>query len=211
MIGLPALQLQDLKDNPLYDWLVANPDWIGFAILIIAFIESFAILGVIVPGVALLGVVAFLAGSGLLDLSTTLILAFCGAVIGDGSSFLIGHRFKSGIREWPVLRSNEHWVDKGQAFFIKHGIKSIVVGRFIGPIRPIIPLIAGSLDMPAKTFFTVNLLSAVLWAPVYILPGFALGASIDLALEPWQLSVAALLMLGLLGGFFYLIRHKFEL
>ena len=207
----PVLQLEDLKDNPLYEWLTLNPDWVGVSILLIAFVESFAILGIIVPGVAFLGVAAFLAGSGLLSLNSALLLAFCGAILGDGSSFLIGHRFKSDIRAWPVLRSNQQWVNTGEAFFNKHGIKSIVVGRFIGPIRPIMPLVAGSLGMPMKRFFSVNALSAILWAPVYVVPGFALGASLDLALTPMQLSLAALLVISVLVAFFYGIRHTFKL
>ncbi|PID44633.1 MAG: phosphoesterase [Proteobacteria bacterium] len=160
-------------------WLESNPGWLGAAIFIIALMESFAIAGIIVPGVALLFVAATLAGTGALSLQGALTLAFLGAVIGDGASYLIGHHFKQQIRSvWPFNRYPKV-LAAGEAFFNRHGGKSIVLGRFIGPVRPVIPLIAGTLDMGKAKYFTFNLLSALAWAPCYILPGYMVGASLQ--------------------------------
>lgn len=194
----------------MYSWLVQNPEWTALSILLIAFIESFAVVGVVVPGVFLLYVTSFLAGTGLLDLPSSLLMAFIGAVAGDGCSYSLGRLFKRDLRRWPVIRDNLEWMDKGEYFIEHHGTKSIVIGRFLGPVRPIMPLVAGSLAMPARRFFTVNALSAFAWAPVYIFPGFALGAAMDMPFSSGQLSVMVLAGLLVLGSAYYLIRRWFN-
>ena len=112
------LHVEDLVNSPFYTWLLANPDWIAASVLLIAFIESFAIIGVLVPGVFLLYVAAFLAGTGLLALPLTLAMAFLGAVLGDGLSFLLGWKYQDNVRRWPVLRDNTQWMDRGEQFIL---------------------------------------------------------------------------------------------
>lgn len=172
---------------PLFQsWLLQHPQWLGLSILVISFVESLAIAGLIVPGVALLFLVATLAGGGALSLQATLIMGFAGAVTGDGLSFLIGRIFQKRIPEiWPFNRYPRVMVT-GQQFFLRHGGKSIIFGRFIGPVRPVVPLIAGMMNMPPGQYFICNFLSALAWAPFYLLPGYLVGASLqsDIHLPP---------------------------
>jgi undecaprenyl-diphosphatase len=72
---------------------------------------------------------------------------------------------------------------RGVDFFHHHGGKSIILARFVGPVRPILPAVAGMLSMPTGRFFLVNAFSALLWAPMYLLPGIVFGASLGLAAE----------------------------
>ncbi len=190
----------------LMDWLRANPGWISLAIFLIAFVESLAIAGVIVPGVVMLFMASALAGSGALSLYEALIWAFWGAVAGDGLSFFIGHTCKHRIPHlWPV-RNYPSLLASGEAFFRKHGGKSILIGRFIGPLRPILPLVAGMLHMPVKRFVGFNLLSALGWAPLYVLPGFLVGASITLEVPlPEHFFPVLAISLAILSGLFFLM------
>ena len=71
------------------------------------------------------------------------------------------------------------WLESGEAFFHRHGGISIALGRFIGPIRPVIPVVAGMLGMPARYFYFINIISAVVWSPAYLLPGYFVGASLN--------------------------------
>ncbi|PIE44097.1 MAG: phosphoesterase [Gammaproteobacteria bacterium] len=189
-------------------WLESNPEWLGTAIFLIALVESFAIAGILVPGVALLFIAATLAGTGTLSLQNALTCAFFGAIIGDGASYLIGRYFKQRIPSlWPFNRYPQALV-MGETFFNRHGGKSVVLGRFIGPVRPVVPLIAGMLDMGKTRYFTFNLLSAVAWAPFYILPGYMVGASVqsDIQLPPhfwWVLGVSAGILCFLYWLFIY--------
>ena len=164
--------------QPIFDWLQANPGWTGWLIFFIAFFESLAVIGLIVPGVVLLFGIAAIAGNGVLDVWSTLGAAFFGAVLGDGLSFFIGHYFHQHIKDFWPFRSHPQWIENGEQFFQRHGGKSIILGRFIGPIRPFIPMVAGMLDMPTSLFIFTNVLSAIGWAPVYLLPGYYIGSSL---------------------------------
>jgi undecaprenyl-diphosphatase len=83
---------------------------------------------------------------------------------------------------WPLKRY-PRLVNRGIDFFYRHGGKSIFMARFVGPVRPILPAIAGMMDMRRSRFLLVDFIASVLWAPAYILPGMVFGASLGLAAE----------------------------
>jgi len=165
--------------QPLMDWLTAHPRLSSLVIVGIAAIESLALIGIVVPGVALMLGVGALVGLGVLPLWATLFWAFLGAIIGDGVSYWLGHYYEHQLRKvWPLSRY-PRIVIRGERYFKKHGSISVFFGRFIGPIRPVIPAVAGIMKMPPLKFYAINIVSAMLWAPVVILPGVAVGASIN--------------------------------
>lgn len=166
---------------PLIDWLNAHPQWAGALIASITFAESLAFIGVIVPGVVMLFSIMALIGASDAPLLPILAWAWVGAVLGDQLSYWLGWRFKESLWHiWPLNRQ-PNLRAKSEIFTQRWGGLAVVLGRFVGPIRPIIPVIAGMSKMPPWRFTWINLLSAVAWAPVYILPGAVLGASLDVA------------------------------
>jgi undecaprenyl-diphosphatase len=165
----------------ILDWVSHNPTWAGVVIFLVAMSESLLIVGVLVPGAALMIGIGMLIGLGGLDMLTTLLWAIAGAIVGDGISYWIGRVFRDRLRNmWPLSRYPA-MLSRGEAFFIKHGGKSIVFGRFVGPVRAVIPTVAGIMGMPPTRFTVVNVVSAIGWAPAYILPGAVLGTSLTLA------------------------------
>jgi len=177
-------EIDDIRASPLWEALHAHPEWVAAAIALLAFIECFAIVGLIVPGVVLLYAAAFVAGGGDLGLWWALGCAVVGAVAGDSASYLLGRRYGPAIRLLPPFSNHPEWITRGERFFLRHGAAGIALGRFVGPIRPILPLIAGMLSFPSLRFHLVNAGSALVWAPAYILPGFLLGASLQHAVDP---------------------------
>lgn len=164
--------------------LAANPGWLSAALFVTALIESLAIAGLVVPGVALLLALTALAGQTGMALSEALLWTCLGAVLGDTLSFALGRLLSGRLTNiWPMSRYPAI-VSRGEAFFYRHGGFSLVAGRFIGPIRPVIPLIAGALWMPWRRFFAFNISSALAWAPVYVLPGFLVGSALASELKP---------------------------
>lgn len=154
--------------------LYTHPGGLALAVFLIAAMESLFLVGLLLPGVALLFPAAVLAGQGALELWILLLAGGSGAALGDGLSFVLGQHGQALLARWPLNRYGD-LLDRGKVFFIRHGALSIALGRFVGPIRPVIPTVAGLLGMPGTTFYAVNLLSAALWAPVYLLPGYWVG------------------------------------
>jgi undecaprenyl-diphosphatase len=148
----------------------------------VACVECLAIAGLIVPGTVLLFAIAVLAGSGALSLGETLLLGFLGGVLGDMVSYFLGRHFHQNIRRLPGLRHHPEWIAGAESYFQRYGIASLLVGRFIGPLRPMLPMVAGMFDMPFPRFVAVSLLAAAGWSVAYLLPGWATGAAIRLPL-----------------------------
>jgi len=185
--------------NPILQTLNANPHLSGLITFLISAAESIAIVGTIIPGTIMMTAIGTLAGAGVIPLWPTIIWAILGAVVGDGISYWFGHHYKERLRYvWP-FQNNPNWLKAGETFFYKHGSKSVFLGRFVGPVRAIVPLVAGMLGMKPLRFYLANIISAIGWAPAYMLPGILLGAA-SLELPP-DIAVHVILML-LLAGLF---------
>jgi undecaprenyl-diphosphatase len=92
--------------------------------------------------------------------------------------FLFGTGVSKSIDKlWPFNKYPNLLV-QGRSFVRRFGILGVFVGKFIGPIRPLLPLTAGSLGMNFKYFLTVEIFSSFLWALLYTVPGYYAGKSI---------------------------------
>ena len=182
-------------------WLSTHSQWLGFAIFLIALIESLAIAGLLVPGVVLMFAATAMAGGGDLRMWATLAWAFSGAVVGDLLSFALGRVFHQDIRHLSLFRRHPQWIDRGERFFRHYGVLSILIGRFVGPIRPVIPMVAGMFDMPVWRFIAINVVSALAWAPAYVLPGFFAGRALRWPVPEyfWPQALGLLAALAALG------------
>lgn len=184
--------------DTLTQWLASHPQWLGLAVLVLACMECLAVIGLIIPGTVLMFAVAMLAGSGILTLGETLLLGFIGGLIGDLLSYALGRRYHQGIRSVRVLRDHPEWLLQAEHYFQRYGVASLLVGRFIGPLRPMLPLTAGMLDMPFGRFLLVSLCAAAGWSMAYLLPGWSAGAAIRLPLEEGFWSEAGIVVGALL-------------
>ena len=167
----------------LVSWIGAHPHLAGMAVFCVAFAESMAVIGLLVPGAAMILAAGALIAAGALSFWPTMAWAAAGAILADGFSFWLGHHYREDIRSFRLLANHPHMLARGEEFFRHHGGKSVFIGRFVGPVRPVIPLVAGMLGMEPLQFVLYNVLSGLLWAPAYLLPGMAFGASLSLAGE----------------------------
>jgi membrane protein DedA with SNARE-associated domain/membrane-associated phospholipid phosphatase len=156
----------------------------GLALLLIgavAFAESLAVVGTVVPAAVVMFGAGALVGHGTLGLAVTLAVAAAGAIAGDGLSYELGRHREQRMRGSALLARHATAMAKAEALIRRHGALSVVVARFTGPVRAFVPLLAGFARMPRPKFYATNLVSALLWAPVHILPGVVFGASLQLA------------------------------
>lgn len=163
--------------QPLTNWLQANPHWSLFITFLIALTESLAIIGSIVPGSVTMTAIGILAGSGIMRIDLTLLAATLGAVCGDSLSYALGFYYRDHLVEmWPFKKYPTLLI-YGKEFFARHGGKSVLIGRFVGPLRSIIPVIAGIMNMKQWRFLVANIISAIGWSILYVMPGVLIGAA----------------------------------
>lgn len=163
--------------QPLTEWLRANPGWALFFTFLISLTESLAIIGSIIPGSVSMTAIGILAGSGVMRIDLTLIAATLGAIAGDSLSYFIGYYYSNSLYEkWP-FRTYPKLLIYGTQFFQSHGGKSVLIGRFVGPLRSIIPVVAGIVRMQQWRFLLANVVSAIGWSVLYVFPGILIGAA----------------------------------
>jgi undecaprenyl-diphosphatase len=174
--------MDSLLQNML-DWIAMHPHAFSVAVFVVALMESLVVLGLLIPGAALLFGAGALMATGTLPVMPIMLWTIAGAIVGDTLSYLLGHHYHQRLRViWP-FRRYPRLVNRGVDFFVRHGGKSVFMARFIGPLRPIVPAIAGMMNMTTARFLLVDITACILWAPVYILPGMVFGASLGLAAE----------------------------
>lgn len=137
----------------------------------LAFGESLALVSFLVPAtVLLLAIGALIEASGL-HFFPIWLAAVVGASLGDAISYWLGFYYKDRAKTfWPLSRRPD-LVTKAETFFTRFGIWGVAVGRFFGPVRAVVPLIAGILAMRQSHFQVANVASAAVWAFAMLAPG----------------------------------------
>ncbi|QOZ29260.1 DedA family protein [Bradyrhizobium sp. CCBAU 51753] len=146
--------------------------WLAYLTLFLAaLLEAVPVVGSLVPGSTIILALSALVPGGELKLWPVLAAAAAGALLGDGTAYLIGYRSQREIlSSWP-LSNYPGVVAQSEAFFNRWGVLAVFFARFVPPIRAFVPITAGALDMPPSRFYAVNIPAILLWAPAHVLPG----------------------------------------
>lgn len=180
--------------------------WGYWIIFLVSAFESLAVVGLLMPGTTITVIFGLLAADGLFDIRWLMLLAFIGAVIGDGISYWLGRKgLKYFKGETGILKAVH--LEMGKKFFERYGSKSVFIGRFIGPLRPLIPFIAGLMRMRTGAFFFWNITSAVLWSIFYVLFGYFFG-HVWRTVGVWPHRITAIAIVILASAIFFHFRHK---
>ncbi len=196
--------------------LVSQLGYWGYLVVFLAVtLESAAFLGFVVPGETLVLVGGFLAAQGLLDWGDLMVFVCTGAILGDTIGYEVGRHLgqerllRAG--RWIGLRQ-EH-LEKVEAFFHRHGGKTVFLGRFTALLRALTPFVAGASGMPYPRFLLYNAAGGIVWGIAFVLIGYCVGASWRVV-GHWIGQAAAvvggLLMLVLVLGWLWrwLVRHE---
>lgn len=167
-------------------FIQANQAWAGPIVLLLTLGESMLVIGILIPATAMLLFTGGLVGSGTLPMSTVLIWGIVGAIIGDAVSYWLGRWVGPTLLRWRVIKRHRSTVARARLFFYRYGFLSIFLGRFLGPIRSTIPTVAGVMGMSQWQFQIANILSAIVWVPVMLAPGFLAAKSIEAAQQANQ-------------------------
>ncbi len=152
-----------------------HQSWVMPVAFVVAFLESFCFLSILWPGTAILvGIALLLAKSGIAAsiIWPAIIAAGLGGTLGYAVSYWIGEYYKEEVKNiWPFNR-NPAMIESGKTFFDRWGAISVFFGHFFGPIRAVIPVIAGIYQVPQWQFQLANVTSAFIWAAGVIIPPY---------------------------------------
>ncbi len=154
--------------------------WLGYLTLFLAaLLEAVPIVGSVIPGSTIILALSALIPGGELRFEWVLAAAVAGAALGDGTAFWIGHRSQREILSaWPMA-NYPRVVAQSEAFFHRWGALAVFFARFVPPIRALVPITAGALDMPPLRFYAVNLPAILLWSLEHVLPGVLAVSLLD--------------------------------
>ena len=146
-------------------------EWAVPIVFGLAFGESLAFISLLLPAWAALVAIGALVASNGLSFWPVWIAASLGAAFGDWLSYWIGLKLEYSVQHvWPLSRHPD-LIPRGEAFVKKWGILGIFIGRFFGPLRASVPLVAGIFEMPYWRFQLANFSSALVWAAVLLTLG----------------------------------------
>jgi len=151
--------------------------WLGYAVLsAILFTETGLLVGFVLPGDSLLFTIGVVAGAGELNLAIIIALLICASQLGDWCGYLLGRRAGTAIFNRPDSRffKQEH-LRRTEAFYDKHGGKTIIYAKFVPIIRTFAPFVAGIGRMRYGRFLSFNIFGGIGWVTSMTTLGYLLG------------------------------------
>ena len=157
--------------QPIIDYVRVHQVWAAPIVFALCFAESLAFISLLIPAwAALVGIGALISASNL-NFWPIWVAGSIGAALGDWLSYWIGCKLEYTVQHiWPLSRHPD-LIPKGEVFIRKWGAAGIFIGRFFGPLRAAVPLVAGIFEMPFWRFQMANFSSAFVWAASLILLG----------------------------------------
>lgn len=148
------------------------------AVVVTIFAESGLLIGFFLPGDSLLFTAGFLVQQNILPINIHLfvLLLFIAAVAGDSVGYAFGQKVGRKLFERENTRFfRKENLERAEAFYDKHGAKTIVIARFVPIVRTFAPIVAGSSKMPYRTFLAFNIIGGALWTVSFTYLGYFAG------------------------------------
>jgi membrane-associated protein len=183
--------------------------WLGYGMLTaIVFVETGLLVGFIFPGDSLLFTIGVVAGAGQLNLALIIVLLTCACMLGDWCGYLLGRRTGPAIFNRPDSRFfKQEYLQRTQAFYEKHGGKTIIYAKFVPIIRTFAPFVAGVANMPYGRFLRFDIFGGVGWVCSMTVLGYWLGG-IPLVRRHFEKFVVLVVFVSVLPILVQLVKSK---
>jgi membrane protein DedA with SNARE-associated domain len=163
-------QLLDYTQQ-IIEFVRTHEAWAAPIVGVLAFGESLAFISLLIPAWAVLVAMGVLIGETGISFWPILVAGAVGAALGDWLSYWIGIKVGPAVGNvWPLSR-NPGLIPRGERFVKRWGALGIFIGRFFGPLRAAVPLVAGIFLMPWWRFQVANFVSAFVWVAVVLTLG----------------------------------------
>ena len=183
--------------------------WLGYALLAgVVFAETGLLVGLFLPGDSLLFTVGVVAGAGDLDIVKICSLLTLFSILGDQSGYFLGYRTGPKIFSRKDSRLfKQEYVRRTQAFYEKHGGKTLVYAKFVPIVRTFAPFMAGVGKMRYARFLSFNVIGGLGWVLAATLAGFYLGA-VPIVRHNFEKVVIAIVLISVLPMLIHYLQSR---
>jgi membrane-associated protein len=183
---------------------------ITYAILFgIIFIETGLVVMPFLPGDSLLFAAGAFAALGSLNIVVIILLLCAAAVIGDTVNYWIGHFFGKKIIASPKIPIRDEHIKETEAFFDKHGGKTIILARFVPIVRTFAPFVAGIGKMHYGNFISFNVVGGIAWVLLFTLAGFFFG-NIPAVKHNFSIVIMVIILISVLPMVYHSMKKRFK-
>lgn len=196
-------------DRHLTEFVAANGIWIYGLLFLIVFVETGLVVMPFLPGDSLLFAAGAIAATGAMDPFILTGLLLVAAVLGDTVNYQVGHYLGPQVFQQDSRWIKREYLLKTQAFFVKHGGKTVILARFMPFARTFAPFVAGVGAMNYGRFITYNIIGAALWVILFITLGFLFGNQ-PIVQQNFKLVILGIIFVSILPGLFEYFRHRFN-
>jgi len=187
--------------------IIEGAGYIGLALVIFA--ETGILLGFFLPGDSLLFTAGFLASTGIIDLTTLIIICLVAAILGDSFGYHIGKKYGPKVfKKTDSFFLDRKYIEKTESYYKKYGGETIIIARFIPIIRTIAPVMAGVGKVPYNKFIVYNVAGAIIWTVSLPIIGYYFGKIIPNADKYVLPVVACIIAVSLIPPFYSLLKEK---
>lgn len=184
----------------------------GIFIYLILFIIVFCETGLVVtpflPGDSLIFATGALAAAGSIEAWPVFFVFCAAAILGDTVNYSVGHFFKDKVAARQKIRFIKmEYIERTDAFFKKHGGKTIILARFVPIIRTFAPFVAGVGTMHYKRFLLFNAIGGISWVTIALLTGYFFG-NIPFVKDNFSMVIIGIVVVSLVPMLYAIIKNK---
>lgn len=184
--------------------------WAYMVVFLIVFAETGLVVMPFLPGDSLIFAIGALAAKGGFNIFAVYIVLVAAAVLGDAVNYFVGHKIgRKAFNSKKVPFINQDHLDKTEAFYDKHGGKTIILARFMPIVRTFAPFVAGIGKMKFKDFLAYNLIGGVAWVTIFLFSGYFFG-NIPFIKENFSIVIMAIILISLLPGVVNYLYGKYK-
>ena len=203
---MPLIEFILHVDQHLIEFVQNYGMWVYAILFLIIFVETGLVVMPLLPGDSLLFAAGAIAATGALDPVALSVLLFIAAVMGDSLNYQIGHYIGPRVFNLKSRFINREHLLKTQAFFEKHGGKTIIFARFMPIIRTFTPFIAGVGSMKYSRFLMFNMVGGAAWILSFIWLGYFFG-NLPVIKDNFTYVIFAIIGISLLPAVIEFVRH----
>jgi membrane-associated protein len=185
--------------------------WTYLALFLVIFMETGLVITPFLPGDSLLfaaGAIAAVSDGGLNVVTLFVVLAVA-AILGDTANYWIGHYVGPRAFSGSIRFLKKEYLDRTQAFYDKHGGKTILLARFVPIVRTFAPFVAGVGKMRYSYFFSYNVFGGLFWTALFIFGGYFVG-NLEFVKNNFSLVVILIILISVLPAVIEVVKSRVQ-